>query len=207
MNKKIPSLLKLLYIFLILFTFFFGGGLQSFIDGWNSVDSNKPSAGVYHSKIEKTNTSPITLKSGSDSTIINESYREILVHGNAKKQLAGYDIIISTVVFLIVIISVIVFIILYKFTAAISQKEIFIVKNINRLNLIGILSIIISLLFIVYDYMNHLAVKKALQNYSYKVSVEMDFYFWPALFGITLITIAYAFKKGLELQQENELTV
>lgn len=31
--------------------------------------------------------------------------------------------------------------------------------------------------------------------------------FWPTILGLVFLTIGYAFKKGLELQQENDLTV
>lgn len=214
MNRKvtIPLFLKICYVILLAFTvamgFFFGGGREGFKNGWNSAETASPISDSYHSYIRDINRKPILLNNDSDSIIIENSYSKVLVYRVEKKQqLLVYSIIKWIGMLLIVFSGIFIFTKLYRFFDAISSKEIFTLKNIKRLKEIGITSIFLSFIFIVYDYTDYLAVKSTLHNYPYSVSLFLDFFCWPAILGIVLIAIAYAFKKGVQLQQENELTI
>jgi len=93
---------------------------------------------------------------------------------------------------------------LYAFINSAKSDDVFNVKNYSRLLWMGINSIITSFLVYFYNlikfYVKHDALKiDTLRN--------VDFNFWLFVFGLTLLTIALVFKKGIELKQENDLTI
>ncbi|AZI26196.1 DUF2975 domain-containing protein [Pedobacter sp. G11] len=93
---------------------------------------------------------------------------------------------------------------LYAFINSAKSDDVFNVKNYSRLLWMGINSIITSFLVYFYNlikfYVKHDALKiDTLRN--------VDFNFWLFVFGLTLLAIALVFKKGIELKQENDLTI
>lgn len=45
------------------------------------------------------------------------------------------------------------------------------------------------------------------KNLFLSIVENVDFQIWLLIFGLTLLTIAFVFKKGIELKQENDLTI
>lgn len=104
--------------------------------------------------------------------------------------------------FLSAIIGLNVIIQLYLFINAIQLGQVFSEKNIRRLGKMGWYCIILS--FTIYAFYLSRTDWKEL---SYKVMVAVNFEFWLLIFGIILLTIGFVFKKGIELQQEQDLTI
>lgn len=54
------------------------------------------------------------------------------------------------------------------------------------------------------DYVRH----SGIQNMQIGILIkQIDFEIWLLIFGLTLLTIAFVFKKGIELKKESDLTI
>lgn len=105
--------------------------------------------------------------------------------------------------FLILIISFFalrIFVYLYRFINSIELGEVFSVENIQRLYLAGWYCVSVPFLLFIFNCLN-------LDKLSINNVLNVDFEFWLLILGITLLTIAFVFKKGLELKQENDFTI
>jgi len=93
---------------------------------------------------------------------------------------------------------------LYAFINSAKSDNVFSDKNYKRLLSMGINSMITS--FLVYFYN---LIRLYAQDDVFKIDTvaKADFNFWLFVFGLTLITIALVFRKGIELKQENDLTI
>ncbi|RYF19362.1 MAG: DUF2975 domain-containing protein [Flavobacteriales bacterium] len=89
---------------------------------------------------------------------------------------------------------------LYAFINSTNENSVFSSRNIGRLTTIGWCCVLQS--FLVYAYY---VSKLEVINLGLLRAVSFDF--WLLLFGLTLLTISFVFKKGLELQQEQEFTI
>lgn len=110
--------------------------------------------------------------------------------------LEGVFILFSTTIALNIIIQ------LYLFINSIHLDLVFSEKNIKRLDKMGWCCIILS--FTIYAFYIS---KIGWKDLSYSVIAAVNFEFWLLIFGITLLTIGFVFKKGIELQQEQDLTI
>ena len=93
---------------------------------------------------------------------------------------------------------------LYAFINSAKSDNVFNVINYKRLLSMGINSMITSFLVYFYNLIGLYA-----KDGVFKIDTirEADFNFWLFVFGLTLITIALVFRKGIELKQENDLTI
>lgn len=94
---------------------------------------------------------------------------------------------------------------LYNFINSVKKGKIFKQENIRRLVIMGWQCIILPFLFYGFYFMETHAYVGKSSIYEMLVSVTFDF--WLLLFGITLLTIGFVFQKGIELQQEQDLTI
>lgn len=93
---------------------------------------------------------------------------------------------------------------LYAFINSAKSDDVFSITNYKRLFWMGVNAILTS--FLVYFYY---LIKLYIKADGLKIDTlrEVDFNFWLFVFGLTLLTIAFVFKKGIELKQENDLTI
>lgn len=85
------------------------------------------------------------------------------------------------------------------------KGQIFKEQNIRRLVVMGWECIVLS--FILYGF-GFIATRAYIGKSSiYEMLISVTFDFWLLLFGITLLTIGVVFQKGIELQQEQDLTI
>jgi hypothetical protein len=89
---------------------------------------------------------------------------------------------------------------LFKFINSVNEANVFSEKNIKLIQKMGWNCIAESVLLYAF-YLSKLKI----------ISVEsirsINFEFWLLLFGLTLLTISFVFKKGIQLQKEQELTI
>ncbi|MBE5321721.1 DUF2975 domain-containing protein [Pedobacter sp. MR2016-19] len=96
---------------------------------------------------------------------------------------------------------------LYRFINSIEMGNVFSTENTGRLTRMGWYCTMIPFLLFIYNaivYANQLNNRRDL---AFKVIENVDFQIWLLIFGLTLLTIAFVFRKGIELQQENDLTI
>ncbi|WP_443946541.1 DUF2975 domain-containing protein [Pedobacter sp. AW1-32] len=99
------------------------------------------------------------------------------------------------------------FIYLYRFINQVEQGNVFSEENIRRLFLMGWYCISIPFLLYSYNVMANMGENPISVEYLGRIAESVVFEFWLLIFGITLLTIAFVFKKGIELKQENDLTI
>ncbi|RNL55695.1 DUF2975 domain-containing protein [Pedobacter jejuensis] len=93
-----------------------------------------------------------------------------------------------------------IFLYLYRFMNSVELDEVFNVANIRRLYLMGWYCISVPFLLFLFNCSN-------LNELGFRTISNVDFEFWLLILGITLLTISFVFKKGIELKQENDLTI
>ena len=89
---------------------------------------------------------------------------------------------------------------LFKFINSVNEANVFTEKNIKLIQKMGWNCIAESVLL----YGFYLSKLKFINAESMR---SINFEFWLLLFGLTLLTISFVFKKGLQLQKEQELTI
>jgi hypothetical protein len=94
---------------------------------------------------------------------------------------------------------------MYLFINSIQKKKVFNVINIKRISTLGWFCILQS--FLLYGFYFSKTHFNFNQISVYKAIVSVNFEFWLLIFGVTLLTIGFVFKKGIELQQEQDLTI
>lgn len=92
---------------------------------------------------------------------------------------------------------------LYLFINSIQNDKVFSLINIKRISALGWFCILQS--FMLYGF--YFSKSDFDQFSTYQAIISIDFEFWLLIFGITLLTIGFVFKKGIELQQEQDLTI
>lgn len=96
---------------------------------------------------------------------------------------------------------------LYRFIDSVQQESVFNEENTIRLTRMGFYCTSLPFLLFVLnaiDYARHSGIKHI---YLTEVIKHVDFEIWLLIFGLTLLTIAFVFKKGIELKQESDLTI
>ena len=96
---------------------------------------------------------------------------------------------------------------LYRFINSIEMGNVFSTENTGRLTRMGWYCTMIPFLLFVYNAMLYANQLNNRQDLVFKVIENVDFQIWLLIFGLTLLTIAFVFRKGIELQQENDLTI
>ena len=96
---------------------------------------------------------------------------------------------------------------LYRFIDSVQQGSVFNDENVIRLTRMGFYCI--SLPFLLFmlnamDYTRHSGIQHLQIG---KLIKHVDFEIWLLIFGLTLLTIAFVFKKGIELKNESDLTI
>ena len=111
--------------------------------------------------------------------------------------LSGVLLFVGTFIGLAIIIN------LYTFINSIQDKKVFTITNIKRISALGFYCILQTFLLYAF-YFSKLDFSKGL---TYQAIISVNFDFWLLIFGITLLTIGFVFKKGIELQQDQDLTI
>ncbi|TDG36569.1 DUF2975 domain-containing protein [Pedobacter changchengzhani] len=101
---------------------------------------------------------------------------------------------------IILFLSLRVFLYLYRFMDAVERGEVFSVENIERLTTMGWYCVMLSFGTFLFNCLE-------LTRFTLSAIMNVGFEFWLLVLGITLLTIAFVFKKGIELKQENDLTI
>ena len=96
---------------------------------------------------------------------------------------------------------------LYRFIDSVQDGSVFNDENIIRLTRMGVYCI--SLPFLLFmlnaiDYVRHSGIQHI---QIIKLFRHVDFEIWLLIFALTLLTIAFVFKKGIELKKESDLTI
>ena len=92
---------------------------------------------------------------------------------------------------------------IYRFINSIQKAEVFSAVNIKRISNLGWCCILqCFLLYVFYYSKSDLSV-----GLNYQSMIAINFEFWLLIFGLTLLTISFVFKKGIELQKEQDLTI
>ena len=92
---------------------------------------------------------------------------------------------------------------LYFFINSIHDKKVFSIYNIRRINTLGWYCILLP--FLLYGF--HFSKLDFTAGLTNQVISSINFEFWLLIFGITLRTIGFVFRKGIELQQEQDLMI
>ncbi len=98
---------------------------------------------------------------------------------------------------------------LFRFIDSVSKREIFTPQNLRRLTICGWYSIGICVALLLFKLTTYFAnnVPYEPDFFQIKVRAAIESVFWLAVLGLVFLTIGYAFRKGIEIQEENELTV
>lgn len=96
---------------------------------------------------------------------------------------------------------------LYRFIDSVQVGNVFSEENTSRLKRMGWYCTAIPFLLFIFNAMDYVRASGNDENLTLKIIQNVDFQFWLLIFGLTLLTIAFVFKKGIELKQEHDLTV
>lgn len=96
---------------------------------------------------------------------------------------------------------------LYRFINSIEMGNVFSTENTGRLTRMGWYCTMIPFLLFISNAMVYANQLNNRQDLAFKVIENVDFQIWLLIFGLTLLTIAFVFRKGIDLQQENDLTI
>ena len=104
------------------------------------------------------------------------------------------------VLFLGAYVGVLILVQLFKFINSVNEVNVFSEKNIKLIQKMGWNCILQSILLYVF----YLSKLKTINIESMR---SVNFEFWLLLFGLTLLTISFVFKRGIQLQKEQDLTI
>ncbi|WP_316821191.1 DUF2975 domain-containing protein [Pedobacter gandavensis] len=188
---------------------------SAFMKGWNSFDELQTAEprfkeAVFQNVIYKTgDVLHITGKAGYVFNLQQQRLVEGTVY-NLKQDnmmISIYAGLIALLGLIVLIISFKVFSKLYYFLDDSSKGEIFTLKNIDRIKQIGFYAIALSVLLWTADVILFLKKQELFSFTPYQVSYQFDFNYVLFAAGMTAMAIMYVFKKGYELQKEQELTI
>lgn len=95
---------------------------------------------------------------------------------------------------------------LYRFFDSVQQGAVFNEENSQRLSRMDGYCTAIPFLLFGFNTINYLREVSSPGIQVSNIIKHVDFEIWLLIFGLTLLTIAFVFKKGIALTQENELT-
>lgn len=110
---------------------------------------------------------------------------------------SGVFVLMSAIVGITIILK------LYTFINSIQDTKIFTIINIKRISTLGWYCILQTFLLNAF----YFSKSDFSDGLTYQSIITINFDFWLLIFGVTLLTIGFVFKKGIELQQEQELTI
>lgn len=93
----------------------------------------------------------------------------------------------------------------YFFINSIQNDSVFSLVNIHRITMIGWFCILQAVLLYVFYFFE--AESKMSQSFTCSKMVSINFDFWLVIFGLTMLIVGYVFRKGIELQKEQDLTI
>lgn len=96
---------------------------------------------------------------------------------------------------------------LYRFINSIEMGNVFSTENTGRLTRMGWYCTMIPFLLFIYNALVYVNQSNNQQDIVFRIIENVDFQIWLLIFGLTLLTIAFVFRKGIELKQENDLTI
>lgn len=208
--KKNLLLIRVAFIGILLLSIItsisdFNTGLR---EGWDSVNPNSWSiARKVLFRPNANNNQVFVQKNSTDSISFLTNYYSDVRFKNVKVQYSLIGFCLFIIALVVLILSIKVLIKFYKFLNALSKGELFTILNMKRLSSAGIFIMLISLLIYSFNYLNYIDAKILMKPYNFVVFRNFDFEFNPLMFGLVLIAISYVFRKGIEMQQEQDLTI
>ncbi|MBC6110016.1 DUF2975 domain-containing protein [Pedobacter fastidiosus] len=208
--------IKLAYLVILTLTFAFGfiyGGRESFEEGYNEASNIEGSKKLSPMLIKANNPLFLNLKDhvSGDSLNLNISYladvRVFKKSQDTTSLLDALSFLKGCILLIITFFALRVLVYLYRFIDSIQRGDVFSTENIKRLSLMGYYCMSIPFVILGLDLITYTINKSFFKNLPYKVVYQGDFDFWLLIFGLTLLTIAFVFKKGIEIKQENDLTI
>lgn len=216
-DLKFIKLIKQLLIITSVVLFIYGiyHGRSAFRDGWKLSDNPDYENSLFHVSVRHATimqrTDSLHIK-GNDGFVYNLE-RKDLVSGDVfnrnklDKMVSFYQGIDLILIISILTAVVLIFVKLYHFLNDSSKGEIFTLENIQRIKNIGIYCISLSILFLMWDFLNFKIQEGLFRHTNYRVDYEFDFNYVLFTVGMVTMVIMYVFKKGYQLKQEQELTV
>jgi len=119
----------------------------------------------------------------------------------------GFGLLVGGLILLITFFGLRILVYLYRFIDSVQAGNVFNEENAGRLKHMGWYCTIIPFALFFYNasvYVDRFGNHK---NLFLSIVENVDFQIWLLIFGLTLLTIAFVFKKGIELKQENDLTI
>ncbi|WP_316738979.1 DUF2975 domain-containing protein [Pedobacter aquatilis] len=114
-----------------------------------------------------------------------------------------FEFLFGSIVFVTAYLGFMIIVHLYAFINSANSKDVFIERNYVRLHKIGIYAVLTSFLFY---FFNVLKITKSI-NVNVGILKNAEFNVWLLIFGITMLAVAFVFKKGIVLQEQNDLTI
>ena len=119
----------------------------------------------------------------------------------------SFEFLQGLVIFVIMFLGLRVLVYLYRFIDSVQIGNVFSEENVSRLKRMGWYCTTIPFLLFVFNASIYIQRTSDKMNLMLKIIENVDFQIWLLIFGLTLLTIAFVFKKGLELKLEQDLTI
>jgi len=119
----------------------------------------------------------------------------------------SFEFLQGLVIFVIMFLGLRVLVYLYRFIDSVQIGNVFSEENVSRLKRMGWYCTTIPFLLFVFNASIYIQRTSDKMNLMLKIIGNVDFQIWLLIFGLTLLTIAFVFKKGLELKLEQDLTI
>ncbi|MBY0245063.1 MAG: DUF2975 domain-containing protein [Sphingobacteriaceae bacterium] len=152
--------------------------------------------------VNKKNSDTLNLKNVTfvaDAQLLNKKYKTV--------QTNFYKVVVDIALLPLFILMIYFFATLYNFIDSISKEKIFEFENYRRLKLMSYSIIALSIFDSIFQYGNFYSNRKIFANTPYEVVNTVEFDLISLFFGITLLTISFVFKKGIDLKKEQDLTI
>jgi len=112
----------------------------------------------------------------------------------------SFEFLQGLVIFVIMFLGLRVLVYLYRFIDSVQIGNVFSEENVSRLKRMGWYCTTIPFLLFVFNASIYIQRTSDKMNLMLKIIENVDFQIWLLIFGLTLLTIAFVFKKGIELK-------
>lgn len=119
----------------------------------------------------------------------------------------SFEFLQGLVIFVIMFLGLRVLVYLYRFIDSVQIGNVFSEENVSRLKRMGWYCTTIPFLLFVFNASIYIQRTSDKMNLMLKKIENVEFQIWLLIFGLTLLTIAFVFKKGIELKLEQDLTI
>ena len=208
--KRNLMLIRLIFVILLAVSIIAGVTdlVSGFSRGWESAGSNSPSI-VKNVLFKPSDQKNIVLmrRENADSISFSKNYYSDVEFKNNEDSSSLISFFMFIVAIIVVVLGIKVLINFYKFLNALVKDEVFTLQNVKRLFKMGIFIACISPLVYLFYYLNFMNAQKMMKPYSFTVLRNFDFDVTPLMFGLILVAVSYVFRKGIEIQQEQDLTI